>query len=127
MYYVKGIGDGKASCVWSTLLRQNTNGKDWDTYTSDRGGRKVKFLTNVYSEKIYPTLKIDKNKTKIIVETMIERNRDSKGFGLISDKAAMGLHIVSPSTVLDGSWSHMFHSVVIFTPKQGLFTETTPS
>lgn len=68
------------------------------------------------------------NEKKIIVETMIERNRDGAEYGrTLSDREAMGLCVVSPSTVLDGSWSHMFHSVVIFTPKSELFSETAPS
>jgi len=129
IFYVKNVGDGKASCVWYVWLRGNTI--DTAEYTTNNLTTMklstVNYLTNVSPEKIYPTLKMDSDKPKIIIETIMERGNVGGHFQEnSSEKAAMGLFLANPP-MFQSSWSQMFHSVVTFTPKDGLFNETAPS
>ena len=125
IYYVIDTGNGKASCIWRLWLRFDS--LDWfgyDVRTDDTVESTVNFLTDVSPEKIYPTLKMN-GKPKIIVETLMERSDTHPYFTNSSDKAAFSLYLANIKS-LGNSWSHMFHSVVIFTPKDGLFSETAP-
>ena len=130
VYYVKADNTGKASCVWKIWFVKD---KITDVYlqtetdkTTDYHISKVKFLTNTFSANIYPTLKINPGETKCIIETSLERDPNGDAFGKISDRAALNLYLVTPKILDDDGWSHMFYSVIIFTPKPGLFDETPP-
>ena len=129
VYYVECSNDGKASCIWKTwLVKDAADHIYYETETSkttDRHISKVKFLTNTSPEKIHPTLRMNPNDKKIIIETSLERDPVGTQFGGISDKAAFGLYLATPE-ILDDGWSHLFYSTVIFTPKLGLFDETPP-
>ena len=129
IYYVEGVDDGKASCIWRTWTRlyESLSKFGYNVYTEDSSHSAIRFLTETAPENIYPTLKLKKGYKKIIIETLIERNSSGGQYSGISDKAAMGLYLASPPArnKVD-SWSHMFHSVVIFTPKEGLFSRTAP-
>ena len=129
IYYVKGLDNGKASCIWRTWTRlyESPSKVGYNSYTDDGLSSSVRFLTNTSPSNIYPTLKINPGDVKIIIETLMERDNSGTQYKGISDKAAFGLYLVTPKSIGDNdSWSHMFHSVVIFTPKPGLFDETAP-
>jgi len=129
MYYVKGLSDGKASCCWRTWIELKTSPNDM-SYTcvaNNDTNSPINFQTNTDPSNIYPTLKINQGEVKIIVETLIQRNKTTTYKG-ISDKEAMGLRLANPVGVTTSKgWIHMFRSIIIFTPRPGLFSETAPS
>lgn len=85
----------------------------------------VNFLTNVAPENIYPTLKMN-GEPKIVIETMMERDNNGGKFNAnSSEKTAMRLYLANPP-MFRSSWSQMFHTVSIFTPKPGLFDDEGP-
>ena len=130
IYYIKGLDNGKASCIWRTWTRlyENPSKIGYNSYTSDGGGSVVRFLTNTSPSNIYPTLKINSGEVKIIIETLIERQNGTSEYKNISDQESVGTHFINPTIRSSSStWSQMLHSVVIFTPKPGLFSETAPS
>ena len=99
----------------------------YDAAKNNKVGSVVKFLTNTSPANIYPTLKIGSGEKKIIINVLFERKNSSE-YGNTSDKVALGLRFVDPPMLKNGQWSYMFQSVVIFTPKQGLFDlENYPS
>ena len=128
MYYVRGLSNGKASCIWRTWTRlyESPSKYGYNSYTNDNPHSAVRYLTETVPANIYPTLKINPNEVKIIVETLIERDNSGVQYSGVSDRVSTGLYLVNPAKIKDGTWSYMFHSVVIFTPKPGLFTETAP-
>ena len=126
LYYVKGVDDGKATCVFRIIASGVGVTKPQDIITkskisvtkSGHVGR-VRFLSNTAPSNIYPTLKINKGEEKIIVEAALYRNTT---WNPSTEKAALGLYLVNPPRMASGSnWRYMFYSVVIFTPKKGLF------
>lgn len=90
----------------------------------------VKAGQNKNPADIWPTLKIADGEEKIMIETKIERNpsqyKNMSGQTL-SNKQALGFLLLDPKYSKNGQWNQLFHSVVIFTPKPGLFSETAPS
>ena len=133
IYYVKGEEDGKVSCVFR-LAMSNTGGvtKPSDLISLDKVNvnknnfsiSKVRFLSNTQPSNIYPTLKINKGEVKIIIETLLVRNFTWTGGA--SEKSVLGLYIVNPRMSTNTDWRYFFNSVVIFTPKPGLFDEDGP-
>ena len=127
IFYVEDVGNGKASCRWYIWLRGSTTSTAEYT-TSNLTTTKistVNYLTDVSPEKIHPSLKIN-SKPKIIIETIMERGNTGGKFNKnSSEKAAMGLYLANPP-MFQSSWSQMFHTVTIFTPKDGLFDENPP-
>ncbi len=98
-------------------------------------------MTNTVPSKIYPTLKINPNETKIIIEYNVHYSQSS-GCGFtdgrrtlkVSPSEAFGLRLykLSPPAIRGSQTGQgpndeiYFHSVVIFTPKPDLFTKTAP-
>ena len=128
MYYVEGLIDGKASCHWRTWTNVKTSPSDisYTRVKSNDTNSPINYRTNADPSTIYPTLRISPGKTKIIVETLIERNGTATYKG-ISDKEAMRLYLANPGGIhTSAGWTHLFRSIVIFEPKEGLFNETAP-
>jgi len=130
LYYVRGEEEGKASCVFRLAVSNTGVTKPTDfiskvnVYKDNHSGSKIRFLTNTLPSNIYPTLKINKGEKKIIVETLMMRNTTWTNGA--ADKSTVGLHLVNPPMTKYGEFRYMFRSVVIFTPKPGLFDEDGP-
>jgi len=132
LYYVRGEEEGKASCVFRLYIYNGNVTKPADIISlgmldvlkNNHTASKIRFLTNTEPSNIYPTLKINKGEKKIIVETlMLRRTTWTNG---AAEKSTVGLHLVNPPMTKSSDWRYMFHSVVIFTPKPGLFDENGP-
>lgn len=138
IYYVKGLAGGKASVMWLryTFPQKSTkpaqmycNSNDANNYMK---GSVINRGTNVEPSSIYPTLKINEGEAKIIVECHLLANADSMSSNdynpsdnlAICARKAFRLWSVTPKTA---NKARYFNSVVIFTPKPGLFTETMPN
>jgi hypothetical protein len=98
--------------------------------TSTHGYSVVNFSTNIAPSAIYPKLRINPNEKKIIVECCCcyhkENGPDTFSDGRkcqnVSPREAFGLYILSPKAKGEG----YFNSVIIFTPKPGLFDQNPP-
>lgn len=110
IYYVKNNKDGTASCKW-----RNFYWGDYNNYsgcsTSAPNQSSITYKSNVIPSEIHPNLKFNSEDAKIIVEVFLSYRGDNKTFGL---------RFVTPRAKVQSC----FHSVVIFTPKPGLFYES---
>ena len=99
-------------------------------YHNDNTGTVVRYKTEVPPSEIYSGLKINPGEVKIIVDSCLYRNSDRMTTlegTFPSHKEAFGFYLLNPKHVDESSKSHyFFHSVIIFTPKPGLFSETNP-
>lgn len=138
VYYVKGEPDGKASVIWLryTFPQKSTKPQqiycNFKTVSQYMNGSIVNWGTNVEPSSIYPTLKINEGDAKIIVECHLLADADSMSSNDYNPsdnpetcaRKAFRLWSVTPKTANNARY---FNSVVIFTPKPGLFTETMPN
>ena len=138
IHCVKGNNDGTASCIWNLEVHTALNTSISPATTSCNVMNKthhmsaVKYLQNVQPSNIHPKLKINPGEIKIVVETCI-LVRENDGYGDIngvfhSIKNMLGLYLVQPH--VNGAETERnraaFTSVVIFSPRPGLFSETAP-
>lgn len=131
IYYVQGNSDSTVSCIWRAWIETNTYNVSTITYntstSADEPASSVRFLKNTTAASIHPSLNIAANEKKIIVETFIKRISNNTQYGSMNNKTALGLYIVDPPHIFkNGTTECMFHSVVVFTPKEGLFTTSPP-
>ena len=134
LYYVKGLDNGNASCiwrVWSSYENSSTPSSDlhWDPGTGGYAHLSVKYRTNLTPSSIHPMLKISPGDTKIILEVTFIANPNWKNsLGESSNKQKFKLHLLNPRVVAGdkNAFHTLFTSVVIFTPKPGLFDEDGP-
>ena len=140
VFCIKGNRDSTASVLW---FQRFSFAEDTPRPSSVRmdvgfpGRSNVKVLTDASPSEIYPTLKINPDEIKIIVEcSVFYQHGDRYGFSdgrssaQVSPSQAFGLHLykLSPPKVRAGSNACLyFHSAVIFTPKPGLFDATAPA
>lgn len=137
IYCVKGLDDGTASVLWC---------KRWhsaiETYApasltiqeKDRFRTLVNLGTNVAPSAIYKDLKIEKNEIKIIIEAASHcadnlKLPDGKTVAQSGGRAKVYGFYIYPfkGTFPDADGGSInFSSVVIFTPKPGLFSEVEP-
>ena len=133
IYYVQANNDGTASCRWRLFGRNDTINHYLAVYYTDNKGSPVRYKTNVAPSEIYPSLKIepgrDPEHDKIIIVTSLYRKPsfttpDGKS---LSNKQAFGLYLTEPKHLNENTniW-YFFGSVVIFTPKLGLFDPDNP-
>ncbi len=141
IYYVKGLDNGNASCIWRTQMHPSTNttpstmlgGPDYVDYLISA----VRYKTNVPPAQIYPGLKIKPGEIKIIIDSFIFYHTTHSAYGAkgLSPREVFGFKIITPkfrnrtTGGISGGCnqnSGFFNSVVIFTPKAGLFSETPP-
>ena len=129
IYYVKGEAGGKASCKWVLHITPNTaTSPNMITALAKSGASysTVTWGTNVVPSTIYPTLTIFEGQEQIIVENMLYWNygfSDASNFAPRTAKEAFGFYLLNPK--VKGT-QMFFNSVLIFTPKPGLFDETGP-
>jgi len=139
IYYVEGLSGGKASVKWVRYVhpekntvpdKMNSNYKTSDMYNSN-----VRWGTNVEPSSIYPTLRINEGEAKIIIEcqlcvmpsTMSTADYNPSDDQSTCAKKAFRLKFLTPKTSGPGAESdRYFSSIVIFRPKDGLFTSTRP-
>jgi hypothetical protein len=134
LYCVKGNSNGTASVLWclrfhgavdciSPLKIVNESNVRWCNF--------VKIQTNAVPSDIYPQLKIQNNEIKIIVECAFHywtdpswnyKFTDGRLCKNVPSEEAFGFYALKLKWI--GSF---FPSVVIFTPKPGLFDEIKPS
>ena len=113
IYYVKNNKNGTASCKW----RNNHFGSYGNfSYCYDSGSNfsSVRYKSDASPSQIHPNLKFSSEDAKIIVEVFLRSYRGD-------NKTAFGLRLVNPRTINN---YYCFHSVVIITPKPGLFYES---
>jgi hypothetical protein len=136
-WYVIGNANGTASVKW-TVQYQLVNGSGNTTpgtmtigsATSDSDQRFVtKFKNNVAPSEVCPQLSIKPGEAKIILENSIYfvvynfKLTNGKNWSQYSPREAFGFWLLTPKAQ---GGEFYFHSVVIFTPKPGLFDETPP-
>jgi len=121
MAYVASESDNKASVKWLKNYT-NYNGTTPSTYGYLTGGpySSIKSGTDVTPSSIYPTLKINKGESKILIDI----NLYSEPYWH-DHKKVFGLYLVKPKTSF--APARLFDSVVIFTPKDGLFSTDPPT
>ena len=90
----------------------------------------VKYLKNTAPKNIYQKLRINPGEIKIIVETCILVCENYYGDinGIFhSIKNMLGLYFAKPAIHGNGEGNYSaFNSIVIFSPRPGLFSETPP-
>lgn len=129
IYYVKGTTGGNAKCLWSKHITTNKNtNPNWTlygNYTAAAGHSTVKYSSGeVAASSIYPTLKIEDGKPKIILETTIFWSTgfmDKNGKKLSNSRQAFGLRFADPKHYN----SLYFNTAIIFSPSKG-FPEIRP-
>ena len=130
IYYVEGNNDGTATTVWrQTIWTGNSHTVSpstirHETYTYTHDVSAINMGTNLQPSQIYPTLKIKPGEVKIIVETLLFYETSQK-----APREVFGCLLASPKRRQNGTSQKRggyFNSVVIFTPKSGLFDETPP-
>jgi hypothetical protein len=127
IYYVKGTGKNKAKVIWMVnytygtmgLGKNPTAGKTLIAYGLPRNGS----CNVVYdSDRIWPELKINDGEVKILFESTCWCDTTSPS------PSIFGLRFVVPRKQFAyGSFYPFLTSVVIFTPKPGLFDENVPN
>ena len=133
IYYVKGLSGGKASCIWRKNIYTDSSkatlpsGFPISTGTSAVGYSIVKFRSNVTPSEIYPSLKINEDEVKILIDNMqywTKNFKNNEGNTVATAREVFGYHLLNPKTT---SSTFMYtNTVSIFTPKPGLFDETGP-
>ncbi len=136
--YVRGLSEGKASVLWSyyCFCYGAVNPTGWQI-GDNKGGYSnysvVKRKTNVDPAEIYPTLKVNEGEDKIIIECPLfcREHTMSLGAYAASDnqdtraKKAFNCRLATPkASYKENLFGFYFPSVIIFTPKKGLFDET---
>ncbi len=136
IYRVVGAGSGKAKCT-ARLELSAWNGKSpprniWYTCTSgDHAGSKIRYYSSgVDPSVIWPMLKMSSgdntSEEKILIEVCLFTDSSIRPAGKSTDKQILGLKLLTPSCLINKQWCFYFHSVVIFTPRNGLFTNSCP-
>ena len=140
IFYVKGLPGGKASCKWNMRLASDpaSDPVSWNRAVNsvDPSHSSVNMPADATTPSdIYPTLKIGENDEKIIVEvnlfnaisTMNENNYVETDKQATLAKKAFNCRLVTPKPLKTGvTQGWYFSSVVIFTPKPGLFDPDNP-
>lgn len=139
IYYVKGLDNGNASCIWraqmhpagDTTPNNMSGGVSYNDYLISV----VRYKTNVPPAQIYPGLTIKPGEVKIIIDAIIYYHSGYWGAKGLSPRDVFGFKVITPkfrnekTGSISGGCNQntgFFNSVVIFTPKTGLFSETPP-
>jgi hypothetical protein len=133
LYYIKGLADGKADVIWCTQFHPSYTTTPSALYVyvnnTQHSASTVKLVKNVQPSAIYPGLTIKPNEIKMILECYSYFTGACyfpDGRNNVSAREAFGFLILNPKGHGSGGYSY-FNSVVIFTPKPGLFNETPPT
>ncbi len=132
VYYItEGTNASTASCRWyeriSSLSASSPNSMWEQERNSDHCSSLIRYKSNVSPSQIYSSLKIN-SEAKIAIEASMMIQNSNGDYNVngksIPHKEAFGLHFIKPKCGC--SWYFFFPSVVIFTPKPGLFTNANP-
>ena len=132
IFCVKGLADGKASCIWRSYCSVTSEANNPDTILFgtelvDDSLNETRVKTNVNPDQIHPRLKIDEGQIKIIIEPQITHRGGKLPSGKnISMKQALGFYLITPTVRKRDNVSSTANHVVIFSPRPGLFSETAP-
>ena len=135
IYYVtKDDNASTVSCRWmSRVCTYNKTAPPSNVetakYTSNHSCSIVRYKTNSAPSNIYSSLKMG-SEPRVIIEasTMVASNSSGEyntSGNIIPVKQAFGLYFVKPKGYW--GWYRFFPSVIIFTPKPGLFTNDYPT
>ncbi|MBO4405365.1 MAG: pilus assembly protein [Alphaproteobacteria bacterium] len=129
IYYIQGTSEGKAKCLWGKgITTDRVNHPPWHNFHDVTRNFESSIVAynpdEVTASSIYPTLKVEDDKPKIIIEPAILWGTglmDKNGGKVGTARQAFGYHFVSPRRHSD----LYFNSVVIFSPNAG-FPEVRP-
>jgi len=141
IFYIEGLSGGKASCLWGRRLLSDTADKptSWATREATGGGNaSLVYNTKEIPSDIYKNLKISENEKKIIVEANIfNANTIMREDEYVESdrqealaKKAFKCRLIAPKPLaknVNDIQGWYFTSVVILTPKPGLFDGTAPA
>jgi hypothetical protein len=130
LYCVKGLENEKASAVWCVRWHSANESSSPGAITLIwRDSRSiVNMSSNVDPSEIYPDLRIRKGEIKILIEVAFHYYfapdstygfTDSRKCSKVAPKTAFGFFVLNPP-------GKYFNTVVIFTPKPGLFGDAAP-
>ena len=128
IYYIKGKSDGKASTMWGCYANTyNIKFASWrsDVLSSNSSYSVINMGTNIIQSNIYPTLKVEEERSKVIIEVQLAWGSgyaNSNGEKVSSAREAFGLRLVNPKPHATNTY---FPAVVTFIPNSG-FTEDVP-
>ena len=140
-YYVRGNANGTASIIWAKIVGQwgstlmNTPQSQYYADIENLSNRPyVKNLTNVAPSAILPELSIMPGEIKVILEACLTYSYLSNfklpngaNTSTVDYSKIFGFYLIKPKyTQRTSEERACFHSIVIFTPKPGLFSETAP-
>jgi hypothetical protein len=137
IFYVVGNDNGKASVPWAMQYQYgggSTSCTSPESVVISKHDDDERYVTRVRNNKepseICPKLSIKPGETKIIIENFIYFTKsasykltDNRTWLNISLREAFGFLILTPKVQ---GVSFYFTSIVIFTPKPGLFDESVP-
>jgi hypothetical protein len=135
-YYIKGTGHNKCKVCWcwdSGYVNTSPDSSDFGVFiSSDKSYSVVVYKAgdSVNSWEIYPSLTIEEGEEKIILDscywgTNAGAFADGRSAATVPVGRRFGLYVATPKPARKGANSY-FNTIVIFTPKPGLFDETSP-
>jgi hypothetical protein len=141
VHCIKGLGNGEASVLWRVMYTPQRNMTPEDSISfgtrGNHGDTMVPYTKKARSSVIYKDLKINKDEIKILVECyslyIADNNyyfSDGRKCSDVSPREAFGFFVLRPTACAAGfsaTQKPYFTSVVIFTPKPGLFNENPPN
>jgi hypothetical protein len=140
IHCVKGRGDGKADVLWQIMYSLQGDSSPWSLghfgQRPNHNNSVIGYGNDILASSIYKDLKINAGEIKILVEFALIYFYGHSGYGFtdgrscatVTPREAFGFLLLSPepkTTFLSGAT--YFNTVVIFTPRPGLFDETPPS
>ena len=137
IFCVKGVGNGKVSCLWRAFIIMTSSTGDTPNSVgygtakdqNDPTAWITQYKTNVVPSQINPKLPmIPQGETRIIVEVAITRREGKDPSGkIIPLRESLGLYLLTPKIKSAGETSNsMFNSGVVFSPNPNLFTDEPP-
>ena len=123
IHYIKGLDNGNASVIkiWCPWSAEKTYAKI-ETYTKQHPGSSINFKQNVNPKEIYKNLTIKPGEIKIICEYTNHYLTNNTSMNYNTTKE-MGFFLYCPSKTMSSNKQNYFNSVIIFSPKPGIFNE----
>ena len=139
VYYVKGNDNGTASVVWAYIISQFNfynsinmpSQTAWQEREDSNDRSHINIKINSTPSSICPELTIKPGEIKIILEACIDYDAElyklhnGNSTSTVDYSKVLGFYVIKPRyTSRTKGERACFNSVVIFTPKPGLFSET---
>jgi hypothetical protein len=128
VYCIRGESNGNASIVWLAVPYIHSVIPNIEVWLSNHMGSSIVYAKNVNPSKIHKDLKISPGELKILVECSHYYGKHiyfPDGRMSISSREAFKFLVLTPKVKSQNTLGY-FNSIVIFTPKPGLFDETPP-